>query len=747
MKHVITFFISSFYLISILNAQCKINYNDWQVVFEDNFNYTNTSQMTTNWRFDYPWACGKSLLGNSFEAQYYDQSQVSVSNGLLYLNAVREDITYNCVDDGGIPQTKQLLYRSGMIHFNNVVDPVCWPGQLGHYLGMFEIRCKMPNGQGVWPAFWLYNGRIEVDIFEGSGPRAFSSTIHRHEPAATSTHCSQYLRKETGLDLNQEFHTYTGVWTPNKITIFFDGKELYSINTIASDLTCPAGIITNLGMINSASWSNPQGTVHTMTIDYIKVYKPLNGNYTLPYKTTNHWGKHPMESNPPVSSQISSSNGGIAVYKNNNNEVFYRGSDNKLHRYYLSGGNYIHEIIPSGFNYTSNQLIAGDVVTSQFDGQNFYRGGDGRLQIIYYSGGTFHHGYIDDFWSTTAYQVSSNPGSIVLGSGNQVFYRGTDNKLHRFYWNVNDWAHELLPANFSYSSTQYISGDMVIGANNHIFYRGADGRIQSLGKSGASWIHGWVDDAWSTTAYMVSSAYGSMSLVGNGNEFIFYRGTDNKLHRYYWSSSVNDWVHELILVNGSSITINGKLSAVYNSSTGNFQIFYRGTDNKMNIVYTDNGIWYHDWLSSWGYLSPETTMSGDNFFYTGTKIFYKKSDNYIGYFSWESCENLNPVCVDNSNDYSRVYKKQSIDQNYTNYDPVERVTLFPNPSTGIFKLNWDNQKSFKVEIIDCFGKLILEKQCSEENIDLNLSNEKEGIYLLKLSNGHEIVSKTIVLKK
>ena len=89
-------------------AQCKLNYSNFSLVFEDDFKYTSTSAFTTNnanWRFDYPW--GKNLYGNWNEDQYYDQSQVSIlplstsPDGVLRLTAQKltTPITYSFTDN------------------------------------------------------------------------------------------------------------------------------------------------------------------------------------------------------------------------------------------------------------------------------------------------------------------------------------------------------------------------------------------------------------------------------------------------------------------------------------------------------------------------------------------------------------------------------------------------------------------------------------------------------------------------
>mgnify|MGYP002682729164 CR=1 FL=1 len=77
------------------------------------------------------------------------------------------------------------------------------------------------------------------------------------------------------------------------------------------------------------------------------------------------------------------------------------------------------------------------------------------------------------------------------------------------------------------------------------------------------------------------------------------------------------------------------------------------------------------------------------------------------------------------------------------------INLFPNPSDGMFTVNLPafSNNNIIAEVYDYNGKLILNKTYSGGLIQLDLTDQQNGIYLLKLnSNGYIITSKIVISK-
>lgn len=60
------------------------------------------------------------------------------------------------------------------------------------------------------------------------------------------------------------------------------------------------------------------------------------------------------------------------------------------------------------------------------------------------------------------------------------------------------------------------------------------------------------------------------------------------------------------------------------------------------------------------------------------------------------------------------------------------ITIYPNPSNGIF--NIESQQNMSIEVYDIIGKLVLSQKLSVGTNSFDISNFNTGVYLLKVSN-------------
>lgn len=230
-------------------------------VWSDEFDGTSLDR--TKWNIEtgngYPELWG---WGNE-EVQYYtDRSEnMEVSNGTLKLTA--RDETF-----GGFDYTSARIRSKGTFDFK---------------YGRIEARIKIPEGQGLWPAFWLlptenvYGGwpkSGEIDIMENFGQHDYmGSTIHYE----TATGYHQYNAQSYGLTLNQ-YHTFSSVWEEDYIGFFIDWNWIGDEQPSDVPGTWPFNedfyLILNLALGGSAGSVNTTFP-KTMEIDYIRVYQKV----------------------------------------------------------------------------------------------------------------------------------------------------------------------------------------------------------------------------------------------------------------------------------------------------------------------------------------------------------------------------------------------------------------------------------------------------------------------------------------
>ncbi|MCL6274769.1 glycoside hydrolase family 16 protein [Muricauda sp. 2012CJ35-5] len=161
--------------------------------------------------------------------------------------------------------------------------------------GKVEVRAKLPQGIGTWPAIWMLNQNIdedgaywqtkgygttpwpncgEIDILEhwGKNQNFVQSAVHNGDSYG-------YYVKNLGgqqlVDASGEFHVYSLQWTPEKMDFGVDGKTHYTYQPKERNAdTWPFGMdyyfIFNIAIEPDI---DPNFTESEMVVDYIRVYQ------------------------------------------------------------------------------------------------------------------------------------------------------------------------------------------------------------------------------------------------------------------------------------------------------------------------------------------------------------------------------------------------------------------------------------------------------------------------------------------
>ena len=101
--------------------------------------------------------------------------------------------------------------------------------------GRFEIRAKMPDGQGIWPAIWMmpthspYGGWAaggEIDIVESRGNKVHETlgALHFGGKWPDNVHLDHTYRFP-GKNAAEDFHVYAVEWSADEISWFVDGRK------------------------------------------------------------------------------------------------------------------------------------------------------------------------------------------------------------------------------------------------------------------------------------------------------------------------------------------------------------------------------------------------------------------------------------------------------------------------------------------------------------------------------------------
>ena len=246
---------------------------DWQLVWSDEFD-GNGAINSTNWFHQTQLPLGWGWYNG--EVQHYtDRIDNSyVSNGTLKIVAKKETYT----DQG---HTKE--YTSARLN-----------SKYAFTYGKVEIRAKLPQGFGTWPAIWMLGKNInepgaywetqgygttpwpacgEVDIMEhwGSNQNYVQSAIHTPSSYGGTVNLGgQYISTASS-----QFHIYTIDWSAQEMIFSVDGNVHYTYDpVIYNSDTWPFDselyLLLNIAIEPSIAASF---TESSMEIDYVRVYE------------------------------------------------------------------------------------------------------------------------------------------------------------------------------------------------------------------------------------------------------------------------------------------------------------------------------------------------------------------------------------------------------------------------------------------------------------------------------------------
>jgi hypothetical protein len=156
----------------LLSKWGPVGSGGWQLYWSDEFN--GTAVDLTRWGvYDPEFGNGRYGDADPGFVGCNTAKNVSVENGSLYIRSKKEQVICN----NGVTTD----YSAGFIGSRDTTP------QKRYYplYGRYEMRARIPHGQGIWPSFWLRHfnkaSSAEVDIlevFHNSDPGSVTQSLH-----------------------------------------------------------------------------------------------------------------------------------------------------------------------------------------------------------------------------------------------------------------------------------------------------------------------------------------------------------------------------------------------------------------------------------------------------------------------------------------------------------------------------------------------------------------------------------------
>lgn len=207
---------------------------DWQLIWQDEFSGQQLD--LTKWSFEVNCAGG----GNNERQCYTNRAEnAAVANGVLTITAIKENFAGPAAQDDSPDYHPELTvsreFTSARLRTKGKGD---WT------YGRFEIRAKLPSGQGSWPAIWMlptewrYGGWAssgEIDIMEavnlgtitddvtavGQTEQRVHGTLHYGRQAPGNVY-SGTSYKANDFKPTKQFHLYALEWEKGEIRWYID---------------------------------------------------------------------------------------------------------------------------------------------------------------------------------------------------------------------------------------------------------------------------------------------------------------------------------------------------------------------------------------------------------------------------------------------------------------------------------------------------------------------------------------------
>ena len=234
-----------------------------RVIFTEDFEQSFLD--LTHWNYELGDGCPDLCGWGNKEYQHYTKENVFVRDEKLVIKATKQGDQYF---SGRITTKDKIEFQYGTV----------------------EVKAKLPQGLGVWPAIWMLGHDIdenywpncgEIDIMEyvGRMPGKIHTTLHTMD----SYGVSKNTKITTLEEIETGFHIYKMQWDEDQIQFSVDDNVVYTFAPVEKTdeiwpFDKPFYLILNLAVGGYFGGFEVDDSIfpQEFVIDYIKVYKDSN---------------------------------------------------------------------------------------------------------------------------------------------------------------------------------------------------------------------------------------------------------------------------------------------------------------------------------------------------------------------------------------------------------------------------------------------------------------------------------------
>lgn len=254
--------------------------SDWKLTWSDEFDKPGLPD-PAKWNYE------EGFIRNN-EAQYYTRERsenARVEQGMLVIEARKEHFKNPAYD----PDSQERNSRRSKQYAEYTSASLITRGKAAWTYGRIEVKAKLPQGRGTWPAIWTLGterqagwpacGEIDIMEFVGFEPGIIHANVHtkKYNHMKGNNKGSQL----TIADASTAFHVYALEWSPQKLDFFVDDQKYFTYEnegsgTDAWPFNKNQYLILNLAI--GGAWGGAKGIDTSIFpqryyIDYVRVFQ------------------------------------------------------------------------------------------------------------------------------------------------------------------------------------------------------------------------------------------------------------------------------------------------------------------------------------------------------------------------------------------------------------------------------------------------------------------------------------------
>jgi beta-glucanase (GH16 family) len=248
---------------------------EWRLIWSDEFDKPGLPERSK-------WTYETGFIRNN-ELQFYTRDRLEnarVENGSLIIEGRKEHFA-NPSYDAGAPRSRRNVEFAEYTAASLITE-----GKASFLYGRVEVRAKLPQGKGVWPAIWMMGtnravvgwprcGEIDIMEFVGKEPNRVHATVH----FARNGRSSKGGKLDTTAPYDG-FHIYAFEWRSDRMDFYFDREKYFTFDLDLAGVGAenpfrkPQYLLINLAL--GGAWGGAMDDTvlpQQYRIDYVRVFE------------------------------------------------------------------------------------------------------------------------------------------------------------------------------------------------------------------------------------------------------------------------------------------------------------------------------------------------------------------------------------------------------------------------------------------------------------------------------------------